>query len=141
MRRQLDAGADPNTSGLRTVYHHGKYQHRPSGTLLHIAARGGHEGTVSVLLEGGAKVDSIDADGLTALEIAEESDPSSDEECDNKSDDHAATKKGKAEVAVALREWATAHPDVDYDKRVATYDKNRELQVRSPFGRFTLGSL
>ena len=70
VRGLLDAGADPNTPGLRTVYHHGKYQHRPSGTLLHIAARGGHEGTATVLLEGGAEINSTDADGSTPLMVA-----------------------------------------------------------------------
>ena len=62
--------------------------------------------------------------GMTALEIAEES--------DNESDGHTASKKGKG-VAGVLRDWAAAHPDAEYDERIAAYDKGRQDQVRCTY--------
>eukprot|EP00903_Cladosiphon_okamuranus_P017413 g16037.t1 len=64
------AVADGNTHlAKRLVGAGGEFE----DALLHEAVRGGHRGTVSDMLEGGASIDTTDADGSTPLHVAAES--------------------------------------------------------------------
>lgn len=66
----LAAGLDPNLpsfQGHRTA----KGPRRLTNTLLHEASRFGHVESVRLLLAKGAKVDAVDAEGKTALSVAQ----------------------------------------------------------------------
>ena len=83
------------------------------------ATFGGQGDVVRRLLDLGADHTPVGTgmfvDDKTALELAEA----------ENFNDSQEQKKGKEAAAAALREWATSHPDAEYDARIAAYDKSR----------------
>ena len=67
----LKAGADPNGVSDFEAFHRSTYQrgYEPSWPINQ-AAHGGHVGVVRLLLRAGAKVDSPEGEGFTALTLA-----------------------------------------------------------------------
>ena len=139
VRLLLQAGADPNAkrgAALRNAVAADDPQMvaalveagaKLKAALRCAAEQGCSAATTTQLLVLGADYTAVYGNkkkGMTALEIAEES--------DNESDGHTASKKGKG-VAGVLRDWAAAHPDAEYDERIAAYDKGRQEQVRCTY--------
>eukprot|EP01045_Picozoa_sp_COSAG04_P012318 COSAG04_NODE_825_length_10050_cov_15.525676_2_plen_1515_part_00 len=93
-------------------------------TPLMVAADKGHSGVVRQLLELDADHTAVGTtgpwEGKTALEVAEDVKGWHEEE----------EKKNKEEAAAVLREWATSHPDAEYDARVAAADARKAERER-----------
>ena len=69
VRFLLEKGADVNEIGVEDPTD--PRETEEMGSPLHKAAANGHEGVIQILLERGAKVDLKDAQGRTALQLAE----------------------------------------------------------------------
>jgi ankyrin repeat protein len=62
----LDAGAHPDARTRASTPDHAR------ATALHVAAAWGHASVVRLLIDAGAEVDVLDADGMTPRQLATE---------------------------------------------------------------------